>query len=658
VVISAIGGTAGVGKTALAVYWAHQVASRFPDGQLYVNLRGFDPTGAVMDPAEAVRRFLDALGVSPERIPADPDAQAALYRSHLAGRRMLVVLDNARDTAQVRPLLPGAPTCLVLVTSRNQLSGLIAADGAHPITLDLLSTAEARELLAHRIGADRVAAEPDAVAEIVTRCAHLPLALTLVAARAAIRPHVRLHLLADELRDTQQRWQALTDDDPTTDVRTVFSWSHQALTPAAARLFRLLGLHPGPNIAAPAAASLAAIPIDQVRPLLAELTRASLLAEHTAGRYTFHDLLRAYATGLTHTTDTDQQRSAATHRMLDHYLRTAYTANRLLDPSRDPVTLTPPQPGVTPEHATDYQQAMAWFTAERPVLLAAVDHAAATGFDTHTWQLAWTLWTFLGRRGHWHDQAAAGRAAVAAAGRLADPTVQARAHRHLARAYTRLGRFDDAHTQLRHALDLYRQAGDQVGQAHTHQNLAYLWGRQGRPGQALDHARQSLDLSRAAGHQAGQAAALNAVGWYHAQLGDHQQALTSCQQALTLHQELDDRHGQADAWDSLGYAHHHLGHHTQAVVCYQHALDLVRELGDRYYESLAFTHLGDTHHAAGNPTAARDAWQQALTILDDLDHPDADTVRTKLHHLDQTTPKGQEDGIERGNDGDTTRDTR
>jgi hypothetical protein len=319
VVISAVSGTAGVGKTALAVYWAHQVADRFPDGQLYVNLRGFDPSGSVMHPAEAVRRFLDALNVPPERIPVDLDAQAVLYRSQLAGKRMLVVLDNARDTAQVRPLLPGAPGCLVLVTSRNQLTSLIAGDGARPISLDLLTDEEARQLLARVLGVDRVAAEPAAVAEIITRCARLPLALALVAARAAVGPHGELQLLAEELRDTQQRWQLLTGDEPTTNVQAVFSWSYQALTPHAARLFRLLGLHPGPDIAAAAAASLAGLPPSTVRPMLAELVRASLLAEHSPGRYAFHDLLRAYATDLAQRTDSDRQRHAATARILNHY---------------------------------------------------------------------------------------------------------------------------------------------------------------------------------------------------------------------------------------------------------------------------------------------------------------------------------------------------
>ena len=637
VVISAVGGTAGVGKTALTVYWAHRVADRFPDGQLYVDLRGFSPGGQAVAPAEAVRRFLDALNVPPERIPVDLDAQTALYRSQLAGRRVLVVLDNARDSAQVRPLLPAASGCMVLVTSRNQLSGLVAADGAHPLDLSVLSVGEARELLARRLGAQRVAAEPNAVEEIIARCARLPLALTLVAARAAGRPRVALHMLAGELADARRRWQTLTGDDPHTDVRMVFSWSYQALTPAAARLFRLLGLHPGPDITAPAAASLAGITPDAVRSVLAELTRANLLAELTTDRYTSHDLLRGYASHLADTIDTAEQRHTATGRVLDHYLHTAYPADRLLYPTRDPVPLAPPRAGITPEQLSDPAQALDWFLAQRPVLLAAVAHAAATGFDTHTWQLAWTLTTFLDRRGHWHDQVAVGEAAVAAAQRLADPTTQAQTHDSLAVTYTRLSRLDDAHTQLRYALDLATQTNNQNQQAHTHRSLAYLWDRRGHPAQALDHARQALHLYQATGHQAGQAYTLNTVGWYHTLLGEHQQALTYCQQALTLHQQRADRFGQAATWDSLGYVHHHLGQHTQAVTCYQHALTLYRDVGDRYYEADTLSHVGDAHHATGEPEAARDAWQQALTILDDLDHPDAAHVRAKLAGLDPPT---------------------
>jgi DNA-binding SARP family transcriptional activator len=634
VVICAIDGMAGVGKTALAVYVAHRVADRFPDGQLYVNLRGFDPSGQAVTPGEAVRRFLDALGVPTERIPVDVDAQAALYRSTLAGRRMLVVLDNARDSAQVRPLLPAAPGCLVLVTSRNQLTGLVAADGAHPINLDVLSVGEARELLARRLGEQRIAAEPDAVEQIVARCARLPLALALVAARAAARPRAALHMLAGELTDARQRWQALTGDDPHTDVRAVFSWSYRALSPAAARLFRLLGLHPGPDIGAPAAASLAGITPDAVRPLLAELTRASLLAEPTPGRFTFHDLLRAYATQLAHTVETDEQRHAAIGRILDHYLHTAYSAARLLDPARDPISLAPPRGGVTPQQLTDHAHALGWVTGEHQTLLAAVAQAAATGFDIQAWQLTWSLWTFLDRGGHWHDWVALGQTAVAAAQRLADPATQATCHRILAGAYTRLGRLDDAHSQLHQALDLADRTGDQTQQAHTHHSLVILWGRRGQPVQSLLHARQALRLYQAADHQDGQARALNAVGWCHTLLGEHEQALTSCQQAFTLYQQLGDRDGQANTLDSLGHAHHHLGQHPQAIACYEHALSLFRDLGDRYNEATTLTHLGDTHHAIGDRQAARDAWQQALAILDELDHADAAQVRAKLADLD------------------------
>jgi tetratricopeptide (TPR) repeat protein len=315
---------------------------------------------------------------------------------------------------------------------------------------------------------------------------------------------------------------------------------------------------------------------------------------------------------------------------------TAHSAARLLYPARDPVPLDPPGAGVTPEQLGDHGQAWGWFTEQRPVLLAAVAHAAATGFDTHSWRLAWTLATFLRRRGHWHDWLAVGRTAVGAAQRLADPTAQATAHRMFADAYTRLSRFDDAHTQLRHALDLATCTGDQTQQAHTHRNLAILWERRGQPEQALYHDQQALRLFKATGHQVGQARALNAVGWYHALLGEHQQALTYCQQALPLHQQLGDRDGQADTWDSLGYAHHHLGHHAQAVDCYQHAVTLRHNLGMRYSEATALTRLGDAHHAAGQPEAARATWTDALSILADLDHPDTEAVRAKLATLDQT----------------------
>jgi DNA-binding SARP family transcriptional activator len=635
VVISAIAGTAGVGKTALAVHWAHRAARRFPDGQLYVNLRGFDPGGTILDPAAAIRGFLDALGVAPKRIPADREAQAALYRTLVADKRILIVLDNARDGAQVRPLLPGAPGCLVLVTSRNRLTSLIATTGAHPMSLDLLTPDEARDLLRHRIGAHRVATDLDAVDTLITGCARLPLALALVAARAATHPELPLGALAAELGDIGTRLDALADDDPVADLRAVFSWSYTALTPAAARLLRLLGLHPGPDISTAAAASLAALAETQVRPLLTELTTTNLIAEHRPGRYTFHDLLRAYATDLAQYTDTTDQRRAATARMLDHYLHTAYAADRLLMPARQPIALASASAGTMPEQPATRQQAFAWFSTEHPVLLAVVQHAAATGMDLHTWQLTWSLTDYFKLHGHWHDHIDVSLAAVVAADRMANPAIQTHAHRILATAYRRIHRDTEARSHLDRALDYARQADDIVGQAAVHTSITSAEERLGNYAVALDHTYQALDLFIRAGDHGGMAHALNGVGWLLAHLGEHQPALTYCQQSLAKYDEIGDRYGQAASWDSLGYIHRHLGNHARAISCYQHAIDQCRDAGDRYNEAISIAGLADTHYANGDPAAARTAWQGALTILHNLSHPDADDIRARIKQLDE-----------------------
>jgi DNA-binding SARP family transcriptional activator/tetratricopeptide (TPR) repeat protein len=629
VIISAVSGTAGVGKTTLAVHWAHRIAGRFPDGQLYVNLRGFDPSGSALDPAEAVRGFLGALRVPMERIPTSLDAQTALYRSLLAGKRVLVLLDNARDAEQVRPLLPGSAGCLVLVTSRNQLTSLVAGEGARPLSLDLLTNAEARQLLVRRLGSARVNAEPFAVSELIARSAGLPLALAIVAARAASRPEFALTMLARELRQAENL-DAFDGGDAAADVRSVLSWSYQTLSVDAARLFRLLGLHPGPDASAAAAASIAGLPVVATRRLLTELIRAQLLTEPVPGRYSCHDLLRAYAAEQARQVDSDEARRDAVHRMLDHYLHTADAAAALRYPHRDPIVLSPPQPAVVVEELADRAEALAWFTAEQPVLLAAVELAAAGGFDRHTWQLSRSLANFLDGQGHWHDLAASQEAALAATVRLADRPAQARIHRLLARVAVRLGSRVDAQEHLQRALDLYQELGDHLGQAHAQYGLTRLWEDQGRHAEALAHAQHALELYQAAGHRVGQAQALNAVGWCQAQLGDYVQALAHCTQALLLQQEIGDRASQADTHDSIGYAHHHLGDHAAAIECYQRALALHRQLGDRYREAEALTHLGDAHDAAGEAEPAHDAWRSALTILEALEHPGAADLRARL----------------------------
>lgn len=636
VVITAIGGTAGIGKTALAVKWAQKHIDRFPDGQLYVNLRGFHPTGTPMAPQEAIRGFLDAFDTPVEKIPVGLDAQVALYRSIVKDKKLVVVLDNARDTDQVRPLLPGSPTCMVLITSRQRLTSLAdESEGATHITLGYLTTAEAHQLLTKIFGQERIQAEPKAVDELIERCVHLPIALRIAARRVKAEPHTSLIALIGQLREERQRLTALsTGDSLYFDIRAVFSWSYSALSTGAARLLRLLGLHPGPDINALAAASLAGLPEPDTRELLTELLRAYLLEEPAQGRYQFHDLLNAYASEQAVTEEPEPQQRAARHRVLDYYLHTGFTANRHLNPPRKPITLQAPQPGAIPDPITGYGQATNWLTAEHAVLLSATNYAAVHGFDTHAWQLPSILATFLHRRRHLHDLIAMQQTAVAAAERLGDPTALAITHRELGAACTWLGRHTEAQTYLQQALHLHQGLDDREGQARTHLSLSSNYDRQGRYTKALIHDQNALDLYRAIGDRTGEARAFNYLGWDHALLKNYQQALNDCQQALNIFRDLGDRYGEAHTLDSLGYVHHHLGQYTQAVTCYQDSIALFRELSDHYYEAQALMKLGDTHRTTGDVAAARDVWQQALVIFDQLDHSDAETIHAKLATLD------------------------
>jgi tetratricopeptide (TPR) repeat protein len=624
VTVSVITGTAGVGKTALAVHWAHRIAARFPDGQLYVNLRGFDPAGRALDPGQALRGFCEAFGVPPERIPASLDDQVALYRSLLAGRRVLVVLDNARDAVQVRPLLPGSPGCLAVVTSRDHLIGLVAGQGAHPLGLDLLTPEGARELMARRLGAGRASREPEAVDEIITGCARLPLALTVAAARAAASPRFPLAVFAADLREASRVLDPFGSDDAATDVRAVLSWSYRALSPAAARLFRLLGLHPGPDITVGAAASLAGTGPDRARAELAELTRGHLLGEHRPGRYALHDLLRAYAAEQARVGDDQRARAAAVGRLLDYCLHTACAAARLIDPFFAPVAPGPPPEGI-PGGLMTAEEALAWFTAEHATLLA-----AEAGLAGHAWRLAWALSTYLLRRGCWDDQARVSQAGLDAARRAGDQAGEAHARLMLALGYARSGRRDAA-PDLRAALELLETAGGyHSSQVIAHSTLIWLAEQQERYADMLDHATCALELSRAAGDRTLEIMSLNDVGYSHARLGNYRQAAIFCGQALAGSRDAGQLNWESAAWDSLGYIHHQLGDYQRAVTCYERSLDLCREMADRFNEAGTLDRLGDVHHSAGDASAARWAWTQALRTLDELGHPNSDRVRAKL----------------------------
>ena len=635
VVISAIGGTAGVGKTALALHWAHRVAHHFKDGQLYANLRGFDTRNeGPADPADVLRGFLDALGVHPERRPADTEGLAGLYRSVLAGRRMLVLLDNAADVAQVRPLLPASPDCLVIVTSRRELAALAAREGARLLQLDVLSEQEANELLVTRLGRERAAAEPWAVTELATLCARLPLALSVVVARAAAAPKLPLSSLAAELTELGGRLDALDVGDPAANVRTVLSLSYRHLPDKAARMFRLLGLHPGPDISAAAAASLAGMAVAAARGALRDLTRASLLTEVATGRYAFHDLLRAYAA---EQGTPAEEVAATTRRMLDHYLHAAHQAHRVLYPGRELIGLDALAPGVTPETFGGKASALAWLEAEYQVLLKVTDVAARTGFDAHAWRLPVVLWTFHNVCGHWHDGTRLHHLALDAARRCHDLSGQAHVLRGLGSFAMSVGDTGEAYERLTAAQAAFTTLGDTLGLARTDVIFSQTLEYQGRHAEALAVMGDALRLCEGAPADRHmmlvRASALNGSAWNSVQLGDLSEARAFCHKAIELCQAIGYSPGEAGTWDTLGVVLQRLGTHDEAVPCFLRAVTLDREMGNRYDLAMVLAHLGETYAATGDPRGAREAWDESLAILRVLHHPAAGQVRRQLATL-------------------------
>lgn len=620
VVITTVGGLGGMGKTWLASHWAHEHLDRFPDGQLYVNLRGFDPTGQPMPAATAVRGFLDALGVAPSAVPADVDAQTGLYRSLLAGKRMLVFLDNAADSAQVAPLLPGSPTCRVLVTSRRRLSGLVAAHGAKAVNLDRLSDEEAHRLLAAHVGEDPQAEE------LLAHCAGLPLAISIVAARALAHPDFPLSALADELRE-ESTLDTLDAGEDLVSLRAVFSWSYRALSVEAATVFRALGLASGPDIGLPAVASLTAL--SGVRACLRELEQAHLVDQHAPGRYRMHDLVRLYAGEL-------GQDAEAVQRVIDFYVHTAFAAERTLDPLREPIAIGTPARGCVPLEFADEAAATEWLTAELPNLLAVQKLAAEHDWHAQVWQLAWSLNTFFRRRGDFHDAVPVWRAAVVATDHLNDSSAQAMARRLLGNTCNELGLRSEALEHLGHALAVSEQAGDVFGQAHAHHLIAALWEDLCDYERALEHAMPSLRLFQELDLPVWEAWAHTQVGWYQSLLGLYEQARPHCEAALTMARSHGDRELEATTVDNLGYLAHHSGRHTLALDHYEQALGMFRDLGHDYYEADILERVGHTRLALGHDDLARVAWKQALELYQNQRRAD-DAARVQRLLDDQST---------------------
>ncbi|MFS8101406.1 winged helix-turn-helix domain-containing protein [Lentzea alba] len=629
VLISAINGIGGVGKTALALRWAHRVADRFPDGQLHVDLRGFDPRGEPLDPLTVIRDFLLALDV--RDVPSSEDALIAAYRSALAQRRVLLVLDNARDAEQVRPLLPGGAGNLVLITSRNRLRGLIAREGAQPVALDVLDEQSAVDLLTERVGAARIAARPEAVSRLVRQCAGLPLALGIVAARAACGDS--LTALADEL--DQERLDALDLDDAT-GVRAVFSWSLKSVSEAAARVFVLLGLHPGPHVGVDAVASLSELTPAAARRVLGELVSASLLGPAPVpGRFVLHDLLRDYAAERVAALSAGE-RTEALHRMFGHYLHTALDANRRIEVRVTWTPLAAPPSSVVITPIEDEQSASEWFDVEQNVLLGVLKQMVAAGMDDLVWRLGYTLHLPLLRKGDMAGAEMADQLALAAAQRRDDVFGQARLHRALGGVYIAKHALSDADFHLSSALRCETEQSDYNGQANVSRGLAFVYRLQGRYGDALEILGGVFPMAeRLSKHE--RACYYAAYGRAHHEVGQDERAIELCLQADEWLLELGrTAPAMADAmnFETLGDIYLKLGRYAESAHNYRESVVLMREMRETFYLADGLVLLAKALIAAGEHAPAREHLGEALSIYEELGHDQAREVRKLLGSLE------------------------
>jgi transcriptional regulator with XRE-family HTH domain/tetratricopeptide (TPR) repeat protein len=626
-------GLPGAGKTTLAVHWARTAATRFPDGQLFLDLHGFDALPPV-SPAVALGQLLEALGVAPSAMPAGTERRAALYRSLLVGKRALVVLDNARDAAQVVPLLPGGSPAGVLVTARNRLLDVLASHAGSSIEVHPLKPPESRAMLVGRLGAARVDADPHAVARIVRACSGLPLSLAAVGARAAAHPAFPLSELAQELEEAEDRLDGAEDVQRIT-VRAAFAHSFRALPGSAEAVFRSFGVHPGPDLDPPAAAALCDLPVPRVRSALARLAEANLVVEHVPGRFRVLELMRPYAVELDDRTGTASSRRVAVDRLLTgHVLPAAGRAAALLDRFgllHDAVPSTATTTATT-RAIVDHGAALRWFAAERPNMVAIVEWADRAGRDAACWQLAHLAAHHLRRHGRWVDLERVQLAALAAARRQGDARGQADSHRHLAGVALRAGDNDRAWGHLGAAFRCHRAVGDREETAESRMALANALLVVGRRGDALREARRALTGYAAAGNAVGVARSLNAIGWDHHQLGEHGTAVECCRRSVHTLEDAHDHAGAGAAWDSLGHAHLSLGEPANAVTSYRHAIERFERVGAQEHRVDALEGLGDCHAHTGHPDRAQEAWLDALAVRRSLDQADDDLV-AKLDHV-------------------------
>jgi DNA-binding SARP family transcriptional activator len=615
--VCAVEGTAGVGKTALAIRWAHRVADRFPDGQLYVNLRGY-ATGAPLSPIQALSGFLRALGVPADQVPSDLDEAAAGYRSRLADRRVLVLLDNAASAEQVRPLLPGGGGCLVLVTSRDQLAGLVARDGAHRLALDVLPAGEARALLARTLGAHRVRAEPAAVAELVELCGRLPLALRIAAANLTGGRYAVADYLA-QVRGRDRLAVLAVAGDEQAAVAAAFDQSYRRLPAAAGRIFRLLGLVAGPEVTAEAAAALGGITPEPAGRELATLARAHLLEEHRPGRFTCHDLLRAYARDRLAAQESTSDRAAALDRLHGFHLSTADAAADLLFPH----ALRLPRAGGPAEPVVRFRApaaAVSWLDAELPNLVAAARQAAADGAGAPVWQLADALRSFLLQRGYIADGEALTEAALLAAAAAGERPAYGCALLSRAGLRYRQGRGREAIDDLTRALVAFRDSGWLAGQGAVLTNLGSVHSHLGRLPDAVGFYTEALALYEKTGSPYGQIGVVGNLGVVLLELGQLREAADHAARAATALADLGSPHFQALNLGTLAEAHRLLGDFGVARRHYAAAQSRYRTIGDYSGEGSILLGLATVHSDTARLGPAQELAEAALRIARDTEH--------------------------------------
>ncbi len=670
-----IAGTAGVGKTSLAIRLAHQASGRFPHGQLFVNLHGYD-AGPPLTPAAVLERFLRALGVPASAVPSGLEERAELYRSLLAGKQVLVVLDNAATVGQVRPLLPGTAGCLTVVTSRHRLSGLAVRDGARRITLDVLTEHESADLITTATRGYRTGDDPTQIAELARLCARLPLALRIAAERAATHPLLALPQLTAQLRDESTLWEALSspDQEEADAVRTVFTWSYRTLPPPAARLFRLLGLHPGPDISVPAAAALVGQEPREAHGLLDLLAGAHLIQAIGPERYQFHDLLRAYAADQAHQEETPEDQHSALNRVAVWYLHTAEAARAAAQTVYPSVLFSERSRPASVPAFEEQRDALAWHQSEQANLLAVVRAAAQAGLDEIAWQMPGTLHGLHSARGAFDDWQAMARIGLEAARRLEDQRAQALMHDTLGTAGTESGHLVQAAEHHRAALDLYTRIGDQAGVAESANGLGlvHLWRHEPAAGQT--RLEQALALYQQHGSRSRVGRTLCNLGYVTADLGEHQQAADFARQALDIYRETGTDHSlHIDPLLLLARLARETGHraqaerhltaatdllertsppsfqaavhleqatllreqnrHDQALETYWACEALQRSTGNRLGQALAYNGIGQTMRALDRLTEALDFHTTAARILRDLDQP-WDLAKTLAHLAD------------------------